>query len=123
MNIANGYEIRPQSNPETGFRGVSLYRTGRWRARIYHQGHQLELGYFADEGDAARAYDARARQLYGASAQLNFPREGEQQGKALQRQNMQSKATGATAMVTQQGQRQGTSTDCSVSTFNYWMCL
>ena len=101
----------------SAYRGVSFHHTGQWCARIYHQGRQIWLGYFADEGDAARAYDARARQLYGASAQLNFPREGEQQGKALQRQNMQSKETGATAVVTQQGQRQGTSTNCSVRTF------
>jgi hypothetical protein len=30
---------------------------------------------FTDEGAAAQAHDARARQLHGSAAQLNFPGE------------------------------------------------
>jgi hypothetical protein len=71
----------------SAYRGVSwLKKTGQWRAQIRHQGRDQYLGCFADEGDAAWAYDARARQLHGAAARLNFPGEGERQGTARARQ-------------------------------------
>lgn len=37
----------------TWYKGI-----GRWRVRITHDGKQHSLGYFDDEQDAARAYEA-----------------------------------------------------------------
>jgi hypothetical protein len=80
------WSVHGPSIPTSAYRGVSWFKqTGKWFAQIGHQGRHENLGCFADEGDAARAYDVRARQLHGASAQLNFPGEGERQGTALQR--------------------------------------
>lgn len=45
----------------------------RWEARIYEAGKQRFLGYFTSEVSAAKAYDARAVQLHGAAAKVNFP--------------------------------------------------
>lgn len=49
----------------------------RWEARIYEAGKQRFLGYHTSETSAARAYDARAVQLHGAAAKVNFPEEHE----------------------------------------------
>ncbi len=49
------------------FIGVSP--TGlKWRADI----RRLYIGTFSDESEAARAYDAKAREIYGEFAHLNF---------------------------------------------------
>lgn len=50
----------------------------RWEARIYEAGKQRFLGYYTSEVAAAKAYDARAVQLHGAAAKVNFPEEYEE---------------------------------------------
>ena len=46
------------------FFGVSWHKqSGRWRASIREDGKQHNLGYFDDEQEAARAFDAAARRL------------------------------------------------------------
>jgi hypothetical protein len=55
------------------FKGVSLYRdTGRWRATMGYMGKAVHIGYFDSEEEAARAYDAKARELQGEYANTNF---------------------------------------------------
>ena len=72
---------RQHQHPSTSsYRGVSWSkRHGKWSAEICHEGRHHYLGSFVDEADAARAYDARARQLHvhGRQHALNFPRVGE----------------------------------------------
>lgn len=48
-------------------------RHQRWEAAIRKGEEYHYLGHFASASDAAKAYDARARELYGADAKLNFP--------------------------------------------------
>lgn len=56
------------------FRGVGLHkRFGKWQAFIGVDYKQIHLGFFADEVDAARAYDSAARKFFGDFASLNFP--------------------------------------------------
>ena len=58
------------------YKGVSRYkRTNRYIAAICYQGKRFHLGYFKDEIDAAKAYDKKARELFGEFAYLNFPQE------------------------------------------------
>lgn len=60
------------------FRGVSWTSSKRrWRAAIRANYRTKCLGYFRNELDAARAYDAAARHFYGDFATLNFPDEAE----------------------------------------------
>lgn len=61
----------PTSSP---WKGVSWREDrGKWRAYIFDGGHQYQLGHFDEETDAARAYDAAAREMFGPFARLNFP--------------------------------------------------
>lgn len=59
----------------SGFRGVRAHR-GRYEARICFQETSRYLGSFKTAEDAARQYDAAAREIYGIHAILNFYPEG-----------------------------------------------
>jgi hypothetical protein len=66
-----------QSNNTSGYKGVGWDATrGKWRAQIKAPGTPRYLGRFGSAEDAARAYDAAARQAFGAFAWLNFPGDG-----------------------------------------------
>ena len=61
------------SRSASGFFGVSK-KGKRWLARFYHEGKKVYVGTFADPRAAARAYDAKKRELKGdAATNLNFP--------------------------------------------------
>eukprot|EP01043_Picozoa_sp_COSAG02_P065116 COSAG02_NODE_9727_length_2129_cov_3.018227_2_plen_458_part_00 len=73
---------------KSNFTGVSWHKHG-WRARLTVRGSKVVLGYFENEDDAARAWDAAARQHRGkhkSSAKynnrwqrwLNFPTPAEE---------------------------------------------
>lgn len=70
----NGANARPRAGGTSQFKGVCWRpRYGKWQARIGRAGRNL--GSFATEEEAARAYDAAARELWGEFARLNFPPE------------------------------------------------
>jgi hypothetical protein len=54
----------------SGFKGVT-HRAGRWRAYITVEGQFRSLGTFATPKEAACAYDAAARELFGEFACTN----------------------------------------------------
>ena len=47
----------------------------RWLAQIGKQNKNYYIGVFKDEKQAAKAYDKRAKELFGEFAYLNFPDE------------------------------------------------
>lgn len=56
------------------FRGVYRYkRDSIWVAQLGTKTENFYLGRFDSEEDAARAYDAKARELFGEYAAPNFP--------------------------------------------------
>jgi hypothetical protein len=62
-----------RAGSSSGYKGVSWNPDkGRWAAEIVANGKRTKLGCFADPKDAARAYDAAARQLHGEFAKTNF---------------------------------------------------
>jgi hypothetical protein len=48
---------------------------GKWRAQIMFERKDIYIGCFTDEKEAARASDAKAKELHGEYAYLNFPDE------------------------------------------------
>lgn len=60
---------------KSGYKGVSPYKGGKsWRAIIAKDGKDYYIGnYFKTKEDAARAYDVKAKELFGEFAVLNFP--------------------------------------------------
>lgn len=63
----------PKTNT-SGFKGVCFNKeAGKWQANIQSNKKQNHLGLYATREDAARAYDAAARELHGEFAFQNFP--------------------------------------------------
>ena len=75
----NGANRGMSRNNTSGYKGVSLVKaSGKWYAAIQHNGKTFNLGLYVEKDDAARAYDAKARELFGDFARCNFPLEGEE---------------------------------------------
>ena len=71
QNHHNQRKLAPGSSR---FKGVTWHKqAGKWVAQIVHAGHRYHLGLFVSEVDAAEAYDAKAAELFGEFAVLNFP--------------------------------------------------
>jgi hypothetical protein len=65
---------KPPRGARSRFKGV--YPHGdKWQAVIKHQGERFYLGIFDNETEAAHARDAKAKELQGPFAYLNFPKE------------------------------------------------
>ena len=47
------------------YRGVCLRKSGKWVARITLEGKRISLGYFDEEVEAAKAYNAAYEEFYG----------------------------------------------------------
>ena len=83
-NLRAATDTENQGNKRHKLSGSSQYKgvswskqKKRWVAQIRRDGKVRSLGLFDFEVDAARAYDAAARPLFGAFACLNFPGPGE----------------------------------------------
>ena len=60
------------SRKSSPYKGVILSH-GRWVASIRRNGRTIYLGQYGTPEDAARAYDSKARELFGEFARCNFP--------------------------------------------------
>jgi len=70
-NAQNG---RSHRDSVSKYKGVSWFkRDNKWKAQISINGKNKHLGYFLSEEEAARAYDAKAKELHKEFAYLNFP--------------------------------------------------
>tara|TARA_R110000824_G_scaffold396554_1_gene598108 strand:- start:1212 stop:1535 length:324 start_codon:yes stop_codon:yes gene_type:complete len=72
-NAENSYNTGPQKNNTSGYKGVSWRKDAKkWTAYIGHA-PKSHLGYFDTPEEAAKARDAKAKELHGEYAHLNFP--------------------------------------------------
>ena len=69
----NGMNCRSTIGSKSKYLGVSWYKAyGKWSAQIHFMYKKKFLGYYEIEEDAARAYDAAAKELFGEFANPNF---------------------------------------------------
>ncbi len=70
----NSWNKRKQEgNCSSQYKGVTWLKSeGKWQVRIVCNGRKIFIGYFDDEKAAARAYDAKAKELFGDYASLNL---------------------------------------------------
>jgi hypothetical protein len=54
------------------YKGISRHKNGTYISRIRFKGKLLHLGYFKTQEEGARAYDTKARELFGTFASINF---------------------------------------------------
>lgn len=66
----------PPRNNTSGYVGVTLdSRSYKWRAQIKDKDNKAcFIGRFDDKEEAARAYDKKAREMFGDNARVNFPK-------------------------------------------------
>lgn len=71
QNIANSPK---RINNTSGYKGVIFFkRDSTWQAAITKDYKSIHIGYFSTAEEAARAYDKKAKELFGEYASLNFP--------------------------------------------------
>ena len=76
--VSTGLNNHNRRSPDGRFLGVTWWdRSQKWLARIAKDGEKYYLGYFDDPVEAAKIRDAKAVELYGVDARLNFPRVSE----------------------------------------------
>ena len=64
---------RKHNNCSSTYKGVNFHKLNKnWTARIQINGKQIYLGSFASEIDAAKAYNAKAIELFLEFANLNI---------------------------------------------------
>ena len=69
QNTANG-KIR--KNNKSGYKGVSYNKKfAKWEAYITKDYKHIFLGYFDKKNDAAKAYNTKAKEVFGKFANLN----------------------------------------------------
>lgn len=70
--VDNSHNKVKKANTSSQYIGVSFFkRDKKWRATISYNHKKYHLGSFDNEEDAAKAYNEKANELYGESANLN----------------------------------------------------
>ena len=72
-NAQNIRNQRPTKGNSSKYKGVCWSkRDNRWRVQIQCDKRNIYIGIFKDEIEAAKAYDKKAKELFGEFAYLNF---------------------------------------------------
>ena len=67
------FHRRSSNNSKSKYKGVSWHKGGKkWQSAIKHNRKSYHIGTFGNEIDAAKAYDSKAKEVFGEFAYLNF---------------------------------------------------
>lgn len=66
-------KAKRNKNNSTGYHGVTKDSKGNYIAQIFHMGKTIRIATGKNAEKVARAYDAKAVELKGEKAKLNFP--------------------------------------------------
>lgn len=67
----NNWNARIRKDNKSGLKGVSWHKNSKkWRTQIRWNDKKVTLGYFTDKLEAKKAYDLKAKQLFGEFACL-----------------------------------------------------
>lgn len=67
----NSCNLKLNINNTSGYKGVQVTKSGKWRSSIISEGINYHLGTFESKGDAAFAYNYAAKELHGDFSNLN----------------------------------------------------
>lgn len=70
----NMMNTKIRTDSSSSYKGI--YYVGflkKWAARISFNGNKTHIGVYRSEIDAAKAYDTKAKELFGEFARVNFP--------------------------------------------------
>ena len=73
-NAENSRNTRQYAKTASRFKGVSKAdsKSNPWKARLKYNYKEVYIGTFKTQEEAARAYDEKAKELFGEYANLNF---------------------------------------------------
>jgi hypothetical protein len=73
-SLENSFNRASRAGSSSSFKGVSWNKKAKkWHARLMIDGRDRHLGFYDDEEQAARVYDAAAQEVHGAFFKANFP--------------------------------------------------
>jgi len=67
---------KPKGEHSSKYKGVDWCKN-RWRSRIKNNYQEIVIGYFTSEREAAKAYNTKAKELFGEYAKLNIIQVGD----------------------------------------------
>lgn len=69
----NAVNSKLRADNSSGYRGVTWHKaTNKWMSSIFFKGKRIHLGVFEDIIQAAKAYDEKAKELFGEFARINL---------------------------------------------------
>ena len=68
----NSNRKKTTKHTSSNYKGVTFHKnSNKWRSRLMVNGKDIGVGYFANEKEASRAYNVKAKELLGEYASIN----------------------------------------------------
>lgn len=69
----NSMNQNSHKNSSSKYKGISWHKLrSKWESQIKYKGKHIHIGLYKTEVEAAKAYDEKAKELFGEFAHINF---------------------------------------------------